>query len=148
LPAKIIVGKFFIDPWARITDGGKIPLIQENAWMHGPLATSPRAARMDHAPVTIKDAVTGNYFHLDNVAGDSQIFFGNLCHGQPQITNHPCKILFIKGDRGLSVTTMATSFTFKNFFFQPAAPVKTIVTANYPYLVKPGGSGGYNKFPG
>jgi hypothetical protein len=103
---------------------------------------------MDHAAVPIKDAVPGNNFHLDNVAGDPQIFFGNLRHGQPQICNHPGQILFIEGDRSLPMTTMATSFTFKNFFFQPAAPVKPIVSANYPNLGTSDRSGSYHKFPG
>lgn len=114
--AELLPAQFLIDARAGLADGAEIVFIAQHAGMQGPLAATPRTARMDGAAAlrAVKNAVMINYFHLHHVAGHAPVLLLHLLTGQSERTNHPLLIILIKRDRGFPLTAEAAAGAGEN----------------------------------
>ena len=86
--------------------------------MERPLAASPGTPLVYGTAglLMIKDAMSVNDLHLDDISGHSPVALPDFLAAQAQFFNHPLLIIGIKGNRGLPLATVPTAGALENFF--------------------------------
>ena len=66
----------------------------------------------------IEDAVTILGLHLDDLAGDPQVFFDYLFFLNFEISDHPGQVFIVERYGCFTVAAVAATATLKDFLFQ------------------------------
>ncbi len=111
---KTLIANLFLDAGTGTADGGKIRLIGQHTRVDRPLTAAPRFALVNGTAVIKENAVPVNDFHLDDIAGNTQIFLLDLIKVHAKMSAHPLNILLIERNRCFTMAAIAALLAIKN----------------------------------